>query len=254
MKKLLALALLLTAAFALYAGGGKEEPKAPVPAASGTQQTAPASLPTPAPTPAPAPVAAPVPPPPPPVPQNPYAGKRLAILIPEGKNLSAAETYLTSLVQGVLVTDLSKYSAMTVLDRQNLEKVLKETESGIYKNEEDYLKLGEIANVGYALTGALTKTTSGFALQVQIADTANGGETVASYSGSCTAGELDNFTGIKKASLDLLTQLKFELNDRDRAALLGAGSEQSQKAETALAQGITAQKSGTDQLGLVVCY
>ncbi|GHU92775.1 hypothetical protein FACS189479_02680 [Spirochaetia bacterium] len=257
MKKLLALALLLTAAFALYAGGGKEKPKAPasapVPAASGTQQMAPASVPTPASTPTPAPVATPVPPPPP-VPQNPYAGKRLAILTPEGKNLSAAETYLTTLVQGVLVTDLSKYSAMTVLDRQNLERVLKETESGIYKNEEDYLKLGEIANVGYALTGALTKTASGFALQVQIADTANSGETVASYSGSCTAGELDNFTGIKKASLDLLTQLKFELNERDRAALLGAGSEQSQKAETALARGITAQKSGTEVQTLTYYY
>ncbi|GHU88476.1 hypothetical protein FACS189476_05630 [Spirochaetia bacterium] len=258
MKKLFALILLLTAAFALYAGGGKEKPKAPasapVPAASGTQQMAPASVSTPASTPAPAPVAAPVPPPPPPVPQNPYAGKRLAILVPEGKNLSAAESYLTTLVQGVLVTDLSKYSAMSVLDRQNLERVLKETESGIYKNEEDYLKLGEIANVGYALTGALTKTASGFALQVQIADTANSGETVASSSGSCTAGELDNFTGIKKASLDLLTQLKFDLNDRDRTALLGAGSEQSQKAETALARGITAQKSGTEVQTLAYYY
>ncbi|GHV92459.1 hypothetical protein AGMMS50268_29620 [Spirochaetia bacterium] len=112
----------------------------------------------------------------------------------------------------------------------------------------------EIANVGYALTGALTKTTSGFALQVQIADTTNSGETVASYSGSCTAGELDNFTGIKKASLDLLTQLKFELNDRDRTALLGAGSEQSQKAETALARGITAAKSGTEVQTLAYYY
>ncbi|GHV27320.1 hypothetical protein AGMMS4952_08790 [Spirochaetia bacterium] len=149
--------------------------------------------------------------------------------------------HLPTLVQGVFVTDISKYSAMSVLDRQNLEKVLKETESGIYKNAEDYLQLGEIANVGYALTGALTKTASGFALQVQIADTANGGETVASYSGFCTAGELENFTGVKKVSLELLAQMGVQLTPRGRIELLSAGSAQSSRAEAALAKGITSK-------------
>jgi TolB-like protein len=204
MKKLLALTLLLSAAFALYAqtsyydgDGGR--------------------------------------------------GKRLAILVPEGRNLSADEAYLTTLVQSVFVTDLSKYSAMSVLDRQNLEKVLKETESGIYKNEEDYLQLGEVANVGYALTGAITKTTSGFALQMQIVDTAKetNRRTSAAYSGSCTVQELDNFTGIRKASLDLLTQMGVQLTPKGRDELLGTGTQQSINAETALAKGITAQRNGT---------
>ncbi|GHT87847.1 hypothetical protein FACS1894137_15610 [Spirochaetia bacterium] len=233
MKKLIPLTLLLSAAFALYAGGGKEGPKtpasAPVPAASGTQQAAPT---------------------PPPVPQNPYfdgdggKGTSLAILIPEGKNLSATEAYLPTLVQGVFVTDLSKYSAISVLDRQNLEKVLKEAESGIYKSEADFVQLREIANVGYTLTGALTKTASGFALQIQIADTANG-LTKASYTGSCTAQELENFTGIRKASLDLLTQMGVQLTPAGRGELTGTGARQSINAQTALAKGITAQRSGT---------
>jgi TolB-like protein len=256
MKKLIALTLVLSAAFALYAGGGKEKSKTPAPAQpkSGAQQAAPTA------TPAPKPVAAPVPPPPPPEPQNPYfdgdggKGKRLAILVPEGKNLSAAEAYLTTLVQGVFVTDLSKYSAMSVLDRQNLEKVLEETEGGIYKNAEDYIHIGEIANVGYALTGSLTKTASGFALQVQIVDTATDGSTVASYSGACTAGELDNFTGVKKASLDLLAQMEVRLTPKGREELLGAGSEQSSKAEAALAKGITSGKSGTEVQTLAYYY
>jgi TolB-like protein len=180
-------------------------------------------------------------------------GTSLAILVPEGKNLTAAEAYLPTLVQGVFVTDLSKYSAISVLDRQNLEKVLKEAESGIYKSEADFVQLGEIANVGYALTGALTKTASGFAMQIQIADTTNG-MTKASYTGSCTAQELDNFTGVKKASLDLLTQMGVQLTAKGKEELLGAGSEQSQKAETALARGITAQKHGTEVQTLAYYY
>ncbi|AEF84367.1 cell surface protein [Treponema primitia ZAS-2] len=262
MKKLIILALLLSAAFTLYAGGGKEKPAqqaapdstpAAVQPGNRTQQAA--SAPTPA-QPAngtqqatPLPDASPVPPPPP-VPQNPYydgdgsKGTSLAILIPEGKNLSVAEAYLPTLVQGVFVGDLSKFSAISVLDRQSLEKVLTETESGIYKSAEDYSHIGEIANVGYVLTGALTKTASGFALQVQITDTASA-VTKASYSGACTAGELDNFTGIKKASLDLLTQMGVALTAKGREELTGAGAQQAINGETALAKGITAQKSGT---------
>jgi hypothetical protein len=104
--------------------------------------------------------------------------------------------------------------------------------------------LGEIANVGYALTGALTKTASGFAMQIQIADTVNG-LTKASYTGSCSAQELENFTGIRKASLDLLTQMGVELTARSKEELIGSGAQQSINVETALAKGITAQRSGT---------
>ncbi|GHT98243.1 hypothetical protein FACS1894142_4320 [Spirochaetia bacterium] len=242
MKKLLALILLLTAAFTLYAGGGKEEPKSPAPAPtqprSETQQAAPTPVP---------------------VPQNPYfdgdggKGTSLAILIPEGKNLTTAEAYLPTLVQGVFVTDLSKFSAISVLDRQNLERVLQETESGIYRSEADFVQLGEIANVGYALTGSLTKTASGFAMQIQIADTANG-LTKASYTGSCTAQELENFTGIRKASLDLLTQMGVELTAKGREELTGIGAQQAINAETALAKGITAQRSGTTVETLAYYY
>jgi TolB-like protein len=181
---------------------------------------------------------------------NPYfsgtggQGTSLAILTPEGKNLAATEAYLPTLIQGVFVGDLSKFSAISVLDRQSLEKVLTETESGIYKSAEDYSHLGEIANVGYVLTGTLTKTASGFALQVQITDTASA-VTKASYSGVCTAGDLDNFTGIKKASLDLLAQMGVELTAKGKEELTGAGAQQAINGETALAKGITAQKSGT---------
>ncbi|GHU69041.1 hypothetical protein FACS189450_01130 [Spirochaetia bacterium] len=227
MKKLITLTLLLSAAFALNSCGSTD-PSA-VKTGNGKQQTVPYFE------------------------GNGGKGTSLAILIPEGKNLTDTEAYLPTLVQGVFVTDLSKFSAISVLDRQNLEKVLKEAESGIYQSEVDFVQLGEIVNVGYALTGSLTKTASGFAMQIQIADIANG-LTKASYTGSCTAQELENFTGIRKASLDLLTQMGVQLTAKGREELTETGSQQTINAETALAKGITAQRSGTTVEALAYYY
>lgn len=174
-------------------------------------------------------------------------GMSLAVLVPEAKGLAANQNYLPTLVQGVLVGDLSKYSAISVLDRQRLETVLKETESGIYKNESDFGKLGEIAGTDYALTGSITKTSTGYAMQIQIVGTGSGniGVTKASYSGTPSIAEMDNFTGIKKASFELLTQLGVNLTDVSRQELSAAAATNNVNAQTALAQGITAQKGDT---------
>jgi hypothetical protein len=239
MKKLLSLVLLLSAAAALYAGGGKEKPSEAVPEGPGASVQ-------------PAPAVKTPPPPSPPPPSSPYfsgdggKGISLAVLVPEGKSLAADQAYLPTLVQGVFVSDLAKYSSIRVLDRQNLEKVVKETESGIYKNEEDYLKLGEIANVDHAMTGSITKTSTGYALQIQIVPTAGeNAATKASYSATCTVAELDNFSAVKKASAELLAQMGVSLTDQARQELSGADSRQAVDAQTALARGITAQKGGT---------
>jgi hypothetical protein len=170
-------------------------------------------------------------------------GMSLAILVPEGKGLGQNENYLPTLIQGVFVGDVSKYTNISVLDRQGLEKVLKETESGLYKNEAEFLQLGKIANVGYAMTGSLTKTNSGFALSITITDTKTG-ITQAAYNGSCTLAELENFTGIKRASQDLLTQLGIKLTAKAKEELSGASATPQVNAEIALSKGITAQKSG----------
>jgi TolB-like protein len=171
----------------------------------------------------------------------------LAVLVPEGKGLAADQSYLPDMVQGVFVSGLAKYSKIRVLDRQNLEKVLKETESGIYQDEANLLQFGQTANVNHVLTGAITKTSSGFALQVQIvpASADAGALTRASYSGNCTVAELDNFTAINKATLELLTQLNIDIPAHARQELTGAASAQAVSGQTALARGITAQKSGT---------
>jgi TolB-like protein len=166
----------------------------------------------------------------------------IAVLVPEGKDLAASEAYLPTMVQGVLVGDFTKFSAMKVLDRQNLEKVIAEGESGYYADASNFALLGTAANVQYILNGALQKTGSGFSLQLKVTDAASGASKAA-YTGNIPAAELEDLTGVKKASGDLLAQLGVTLTDAGKASLLDAATS-SAAAETALAKGITAQRNG----------
>jgi hypothetical protein len=69
--------------------------------------------------------------------------------------------------------------------------------------------------------------------------------TIASYSGTCTFEELDNLTGIRRASLELLQKMGVEPTARTRTALTQAATANQVNAQTALAQGIASQRSGT---------
>jgi len=171
----------------------------------------------------------------------------LAVLVPEAQGFDANQNYLPALVQGELVSNLTKHSNISVLDRLRLETVLRETESGIYRNEADFGRLGEIANVEYALTGSITRTGTGFVLQLQVVGTgtATMGITRASFSGPVSIEELDNLTGIRRASLELLTQMGVTLTADARRELSGAGTAEQVNAQAALARGIAAERKGT---------
>jgi len=180
------------------------------------------------------------------------SGIRLAVLVPDAVGLPTEQDYLPTLVQGVLVGDLARFSAISVLDRQRLESVLTEIESGIYQTEEDFGRLGEIANVDYVLTGSITRTATGHALQIQIVGTGRGniGITRASFSGTPTIAEMDDFTGIRRASMDLLTQMGVNLTANARQELGGAATASRISGETALARGIVAHRQGTEVAAL----
>jgi hypothetical protein len=65
---------------------------------------------------------------------------------------------------------------------------------------------------------------------------------------------LRNLIGVRKASLDLLSKLGVQLTDRSRTALGQAASSERVKAQTNLAQGLTAQRQGTVVDALVNYY
>ncbi|WP_461255942.1 formylglycine-generating enzyme family protein [Treponema sp. R80B11-R83G3] len=177
-------------------------------------------------------------------------GMSLAILVPESQGLSNDLAYLSAMVQGVLVSNISKYSGISVLDRVSLDKVIAETLDPTYTDNLDIVRLGHVAQTSHIMTGKLIKTSSGYNMQINVTDTTPGAKTTASYSDACTVAQLDDHTAIKKASLELLTQMGVRLTDLAKKELNTASSTQAVNAQTALAQGITAQKQGTEVAAL----
>jgi hypothetical protein len=97
------------------------------------------------------------------------------------------------------------------------------------------------------MTGTVTRTAAGCALQLQITRTADN-TVAASWSGTCTFAELDNLTGIRRASLELLGKMGVTVTERTRTELAEAAEPNHAKnhanARAALARGITAQQRG----------
>jgi hypothetical protein len=173
-------------------------------------------------------------------------GKSIAILAPRASGLTEAQDYIPALVQGELVSNFSGYSALSVLDRQRLDDQYAELLSGYYDdNAAAGLDLGHLAPAGYIMGGTITRTATGYALQISITKTADK-MTAASYSGTCTFAELDNLSGVRRASLELLEKMGVTPTGRTRTELAGAAAGREIGAQTALAQGITAQRGGTE--------
>ncbi|MDR1786804.1 MAG: hypothetical protein LBR23_10150, partial [Spirochaetaceae bacterium] len=174
-------------------------------------------------------------------------GNSLAILVPAGKGLAKDQDYLPTLVQGELVSNFSAYSTLGVLDRMQLDAQYSEIYSGYYDDAaKGVYDLGHLPPTTYIMGGAITRTASGYALQLQITRTADK-MTAASYSGTCTFAELDNLTGIKRASLELLIQMGVPLSDAQKAELASAASRNNVEAQIALAQGIMATQKSRGQ-------
>ncbi|WP_461256253.1 leucine-rich repeat domain-containing protein [Treponema sp. R80B11-R83G3] len=175
-------------------------------------------------------------------------GIRLTVLEPVGRGLSENEAWMLSLVQGSMTSDFNRYSAMTIIDRQNLEKIIAEqnqSRSGNY-SEADYVKIGHLTNASLILTGSITKTTNAFMLEFAVTDVESG-ERRASYSPkSVTPASLENLSAVKEATADLLAQLGVTLTDRGLTELKKPLAVQQVQAETALAQGVVAQRQGTE--------
>jgi len=172
-------------------------------------------------------------------------GISIAILAPKATGLAENQNYLPALIQGEFVSNFTGYSAISVLDRERLDKQYAELLSGYYDdNAQAGLDLGHLTPTDYIMGGNITRTATGYALQMQITKTADK-MTVASYSGTCTFVELDNLTGIRRASLELLQKMGVTLTALAQGELIKAETENRVNAQTALARGITAQQRGT---------
>jgi hypothetical protein len=183
-------------------------------------------------------------------------GIRLAILLPKGVNILKNQEWILSMIQGSLTSDFNKFSKMTVLDRQHLDDVLAEQKlsmSGDF-SDDDYLKIGHLSNAQYILTGSLIKTTTnGFILDLAITNPETG-ERLASFGPKqYILSDIQEMFAAKDAAYELMTQIGVEFTETGKKKLFDT-ARTSVSAETALAKGITAEKSGATLVEVMQYY
>jgi hypothetical protein len=177
-------------------------------------------------------------------------GISLTILSPRPTGLAENQSHLPTLVQGEFVSNFSNFSAISILDWERLDAIYDNLLSGFYAdNAEASMDLGRLTPTTHIMGGNITRTATGFTLQMHITRTADK-MTTASYSGTFSFAELDNLTGIRQASLELLQKMGVTLTAQAQTELRGAATASHVSGQTALARGITAQRQGTEVAAL----
>ncbi|MCL1931440.1 MAG: hypothetical protein FWF55_06460 [Treponema sp.] len=171
---------------------------------------------------------------------------RLAILAPQVQGEVPA--YLPIYIQGLLNNNFSKYSAINLIDRQNLDRIIAEQNlaaNGRF-SDNDYVKIGDLTNAQYLLFGIIQKLSGErYAIQLSVTDSSTGIRRANfMHDGSLTQLE-GSGTLINEATADILAQLGVELTETGKQTLL-TGNTSVVKAEAGLARGITAQAGGLE--------
>ncbi len=183
-------------------------------------------------------------------------GISLTIYVPQSNGLAKEQGYIPALVQGEFVSNFSNYSAISILDWERLDDIYAKLIDEAYDDKAEAKQdvvLGRLAPTSHFLTGNITKTATSYNIKMNITATADK-MTVATYSGTFSFAELDNLTGIRRASLELLQKVGVELTEKARQELAGVAEVNQISAQTALAKGVTAQRAGTEVAALSYYY
>jgi TolB-like protein len=164
------------------------------------------------------------------------SGIRIAVLQPLSEGVPPEQQWLLRLVQSTLTGDFNRYSAMTVIDRQNLDRILGEQNQSLSGNysDTDFVSIGRLTNARFILAGTLTKTAGGFMLELAVSDAQTGVRTASFTPRNCTLDELQSTSVIRQASEELLGQLG--------VTLTAAGKQSLRESVSAVPQAV----SGTD--------
>jgi hypothetical protein len=179
-------------------------------------------------------------------------GTSITIDAPKSTGLAESQSHLPTVVQAELISNFLDYSAISVLDWENLGEIYSKLGSGVFggdKAEAAMQDLGQLAPTTHFMTGRITKSGTNYHLQMTISKTSNK-MTIASYSGTFTYWDLDNLTGIRKASLELLKKMGVALTAKAQEELAGAATANYASGQAAFAKGMTAQRQGNEVAAL----
>jgi hypothetical protein len=179
-------------------------------------------------------------------------GASITIDAPKSAGLAENQSHLPTVVQAELISNFLDYSAISVLDWERLGEIYSKLGSGVFGGdsaEAAMQDLGQLAPTTHFMSGKITKSGTSYHLQMTIAKTSDK-MTVASYSGTFSYWDLDNRTGIRRASLELLKKMGVLLTAKAQGELAGAATASQISGQTAFAKGITAQRQGNEVAAL----
>jgi TolB-like protein len=144
-------------------------------------------------------------------------GIRLAVvqLQVSGQELTEDELWYPEFIQGTLTNNFARFSAMEIVDRMHLEKVLAEQDLSELDNfsKDEYSRVGSLVNAQYILTGTLIKINGEkFRLQLAMIDTETGIR-FKSYDQECSKAEIENTRALRLAVEDLLSQMGVDVRE-----------------------------------------
>jgi len=184
-------------------------------------------------------------------------GMRLTVYEPKGIGLSEEEQALLPLIQSTVIGSLSSpFSAMTVFDQLNLDNIIKQQNLSMsgYFSDDDFIRIGHFTNAQYMVVGSVTKIADNYTLELGVSNVETG-ERRASYGPrQVSLFSLQNLSAAREASAELLRQLGVTLTTAGSQELKKAEDITRIRAETALAQGIAAQRKGTEIAAQVFFY
>ena len=175
---------------------------------------------------------------------------RLAILAPEVRG--DIPDYLPLYIQGLLNNNFNGFSAVSLIDRQNLNRILGEQDIAISGNysDTDLVRIGHLTNAQYFLFGSIQRLSgSRVSLQLSVTEASTGVRRATTVKDGILAELEGRATLINAATADLLAQLGVRLTEAGTRTLL-AGNTSTTLAEAGLARGIIAQAGGEEVAAL----
>ena len=170
----------------------------------------------------------------------------LAVLAPDVQG--NVPDFLPLYIQGMLNNNINRFSAISLIDRQNLNRIIGEQDlaQGGRFSDEDFVRIGHIANARYLLLGTVQRLSGDrFSLQLSITESSTGVRR-ATFMQDGTLAQLEGRgTLLNEATAELLGQIGVQLTETGRRTLL-AGNVSAVQAEAGLARGIVAQAGGAE--------
>jgi hypothetical protein len=192
--------------------------------------------------------------------QNPkLKDTRIVAVLPKSEGLgnSINESSLPVFIQGILTENFTRFSPMTVINRQQQDAAIKEqglSETGFY-DEKGAPEIGRLLTAKSLITCTIIKTDQNrFSLQFSVID-ANTSTNIAAWTvRNASASHIKNGLVLNEACFHLLTDMGVKLTESGKNELSGTLATKTMNSQTALANGIVAERSGASLIEAMQYY